>query len=920
MQDNLERLLTLTHDGICRYSFPDARVLRADQGLVKVLELDCKPEEISGRALSELMVHLDGQDLNAEVLAKTGEIHGAQCHIKTLKGNEKWLVRDCVLFTDPQSNQKFVECFFKDITSARQTERIMHAIVKGTAATLGEEFFRTLVMELASALQVHCSFIGELVPDNPRRIRTIAVCLDGKLVDNFEYDLEGAPCGAVVGKGLCWYARDVQKLFPKDELLAKIGASSYAAAPLFTVSNKPLGLLGFIHTLPMEETDHIKSILTIFAERAGVELERESAEEVLRESEMRYRRLLASVTDYVYTVTIENGRPVSTTHGAGCEAVTGYTTADYDSDSGLWYRMIYEDDRLAVTRHANRVLTENNPLTLEHRLRHKNGSIRWVRNTLVPRHDDRGYLIAYDGIVTDITERKQYEEEMTRLAAAVNAAAESIIITDPLGNIQYVNPCFERMTGYTRDEALGKNTRILKSGKHNNAFYASLWNTISSGSTWHGRFTNRKKDGTLFEEEATISPVRDTSGRIVNYVAVKRDVTQEVMLENELRHSQKMEAIGRLAGGVAHDFTNMLVVILNCAEMVKSHLTPDSPDQAHLDSIIEAANRSGKLSGQLLAFAHRQQISLRVTDLNKILKNMEDMVRRTTRPDIAMSMHRTNDRLLVKVDSAQIEQIIIHMVINAEDAMPNGGQITLETSRVFFSRFEAVQLQDAVNERSTMAGGFASLSISDTGCGMTEEVRRRAFDPFFTTKGAGLSTGLGLSTCYGIIKQHGGLITVYTNQGLGTTFTIYLPLVDQPPTEVAEEEELNQAMKGTETILVVEDNALVRKVLVGMLHQLGYSVIEAESGRQAIEMIRQTETVIHLIMSDVVMPETSGPTIADIARKMRPGIRILLSSGYPKSHLKEHGVLGDMDVLLSKPYFIGTLARMIREVLSTPQA
>jgi CheY-like chemotaxis protein len=266
-----------------------------------------------------------------------------------------------------------------------------------------------------------------------------------------------------------------------------------------------------------------------------------------------------------------------------------------------------------------------------------------------------------------------------------------------------------------------------------------------------------------------------------------------------------------------------------------------------------------------------------------------------------------------------MEQIIIHMVINAQDAMPNGGRITMETSRVFFSKFEAVQLQDAINERTTMTGGFASLSISDTGCGMTEEVRRRAFDPFFTTKGAGLSTGLGLSTCYGIIKQHGGLITVYTNQGLGSTFTIYLPLVDQPPMEVAEEEELREAIKGTETILVVEDNALVRKVLVGMLHQLGYSVIEAESGRQAIEMIRQTETVIHLVMSDVVMPETSGPTIADIAKKMRPGIHVLLSSGYPMSHLKEHGVLGDVDVMLSKPYLLGTLAHTIRDVLSKPQ-
>ena len=882
MQRTFERLLNFTRDGICQHTFPDGKILRANQGLVDILELNCKPEELTGKLLSDVMRCVEEPGNSQALLEKAGELHGSECHVKTLKGNEKWLVRDNILVTDPNSNQKFVECVVKDVTVTRQAERILHTLIKGTAAAVGDEFFRTLVLELASALQVHCAFVGELVPDNPNRIRTIAVCLDGKLVDNFEYSLDGAPCGTVVGRGLCWYPNKVQEHFPKDDLLAKIGAVSYAAAPLFTVSNKPLGLLGVIHTRPMPESDHVKSILTIFAERAGVELERERAEKILRESETHYRRLLASVTDYVYTVTIENGRPVSTTHGMGCEAVTGYTPQDYEEDSDLWYRMIYEEDRPAVTKHANRILTEKTPLTLEHRLIHKNGSIHWVRNTLVPRHDDRGYLIAYDGIVADITERKKYEEEMTRLVAAVNAAAESVIITDPVGNIQYVNPCFEIMTGYTREEIIGKNTRLLKSGKHNNAFYASLWTTISSGATWHGRFTNRKKDGTLFEEDATISPVRDASGKIVNYVAVKRDVTQEVVLENELRHSQKMEAVGRLAGGVAHDFTNMLVVILNCAEMVKSRLPPDSPDQGHMDSIIDAANKSGKLSGQLLAFAHRQQISLRVTDLNRIIRSMEDMIRRTAKPDVTVTVQRTKEQLLVKVDAAQMEQIIVHMVINAQDAMQNGGQITMETARVFFSRSEAVQLQDAVNERFSLAGGFASLSISDTGCGMTEEVRRRAFDPFFTTKGTGLSTGLGLSTCYGIIRQHGGLITVYTNQGLGSTFTIYLPLVDQPPMEIAEENELTEATRGTETILVVEDNTLVRKVLVGMLHQLGYSVLEAESGRQAIEIVRQNMTVIHMLMADVVMPETSGPTIADIIRKMRPGIKVLLSSGYPR--------------------------------------
>lgn len=1028
---------------MCRYTLKDGRILLANHGLVDLFDFDGPPEALTGKRMGEVIQYLGEEGSLRLKLESTGEVRDYIAHFKTLKGHERWVIIDAVLLDDPVTGERIVETIGKDITATKQAERVFKAIATRTAGVVGEEFFRSLVSELATAIGTRHALVGEILPGPPKRIRTLAVFADGRLVDNLEYDLAGAPCERVVGRQLCWYPSKVQQHFPNDALLARMNVESYAGVPLFSSDHEPLGLLAVLDTEPLPESEHIKSAMLIFAERAGAELERERALEIVRESETRYRRLLGSVTDYVYTVTILDGRPASTVHGRGCEGVTGYSPEDYQSDPNLWYRMIHPEDREAVTRHANRILVESGPLTLDHRLLHKDGSIHWVRNTLVTRHDPTGVLLAYDGIVADITERKQmvlalieseqkfrhvvesapmgmhfyrleddgrliftganpaadsimgfshellagktieaafpglvggdvperyrriaregisweteeitYQDdrisaafevhafqtspgkmvaaftnvterkqaqaELQRLAAAVNAAEESVVITAPDGHIVYVNPCFERMTGYAKEEMMGKNVNLLKSGKHTRAFYSNLWATISVGETWTGHFMNRKKNGTLFEEKATISPVRNETGAIVNYVAVKRDVTQESLLANELRHSQKLEAIGRLAGGVAHDFTNMLVVILNSAELLKQHIATESPGWPLIDAIIDSANRSGKLSGQLLAFAHRQPMSLRAMDLNKAIRNLEDMIRRTARPDVTMTLNLLGQPLSVKMDSAQIEQVLIHMIINAQDSMPDGGRVTLETNRVLFNRVESVQLQESVHERSVLTGGFATVSISDTGVGMSEEVRRRAFDPFFTTKGAGLSTGLGLSTCYGIVKQHGGLITVYTNQGVGTTFTVYLPLTDQPPEEELETTDIDESLRGTETILVAEDNALVRKVLVNILHDLGYSVLEAEGGYQAIELAKQTSTVIHVLMTDVVMPDMTGAALADMARKLRPGIHVLFSSGYPEFHLKQHGLFAAHEMLLGKPYFRGSVARTLRRLLDHP--
>jgi PAS domain S-box-containing protein len=536
--------------------------------------------------------------------------------------------------------------------------------------------------------------------------------------------------------------------------------------------------------------------------------------------------------------------------------------------------------------------------------------IEWYDRTL---RDPQGKLVGLLAVGQDVTQRLSELEERNRLWAAVNAAEESIIITDVHGLIEYVNPYFEKMTGFTREDVLGRNASVLKSGKHDLNFYKNMWDTIAAGETWYGHFKNRKKDGTFFEEEAVISPVRDKAGKIVNYVAVKRDITREVALNTQLRHSQKMEAIGRLAGGVAHDFTNILVIILNSAQLAKSRVESNSDLAMLLDQIISAANRSSMLTSELLAFAHQQPISLRRMDVNRAVKGIEEMLSRTLPTNIRKVIRYANVPCYVQADPAQIEQVLIHLAVNASDAMPEGGHFTIEIFSTSLSPAEAIQLQDGVQVSDRRGGSFGVISISDTGCGMSEDVRAHVFEPFFTTKGKKRSTGLGLSTVYGIVRQHEGHITVHSMPGVGTTFKIFLPLVEEGEAEEAEPK-LAPLPRGSETVLLVENDLLVRGLLAEMLSAFGYRVLETGSGHSALQMASEHKD-IRLLITDIVMQEMDGKTLSNKAREILPQMLVLFTSGYPKHHLVDQGILTEEDLLLRKPFFREGVARMVRQVL-----
>jgi len=618
------------------------------------------------------------------------------------------------------------------------------------------------------------------------------------------------------------------------------------------------------------------------------------------------------------------------------------------------------------------------------------------------------------------------------LAEAVEAAANGIVITNRHGTILWTNAAFTKMTGYSREEAVGKHTRILKSGSHDAAFYRQLWTTVSAGSVWHGTVCNRRKDGSTYPEEMTITPIRDAEGQIGHFIAIKqdvsdrrqleehhvrltavleatpdfvgiadpngrplflnragrqmvgcgeaedlsrthietyhpewaaekvmneglpsavrkgawmgetalltragreipvsqvivahkyangevqffstimRDLTERRKLEAQLHHSQKMEAIGQLAGGVAHDFNNLLTIISGYSEVLLARLPATDPASRLLQEIHKAGERAAALTRQLLAFSRKQIIQPKVLDLNALVSEVGKMLRRVIGEDLTLTTVLSPRLGQVKADPGQIEQVLMNLAVNARDAMPQGGKFTIETANVELDQ-NSIQGQPEVQP-----GCYVLLAVSDTGCGMTEETKAHIFEPFFTTKDLGKGTGLGLATVYGIVKQSGGYIYVDSEPGHGTMFKIYLPLVEDGVPSGQSHTNPKTSPHGSETILLVEDEDAVRSLTRYALQLHGYAVLEARDGEEALRVAEQHQGPIHLLMTDVVMPRMDGRQVAERLAQAQPGLKVLFLSGYTDDAVVRHGVLASEVAFLQKPFTPSALTQKVRDVL-----
>jgi two-component system cell cycle sensor histidine kinase/response regulator CckA len=545
----------------------------------------------------------------------------------------------------------------------------------------------------------------------------------------------------------------------------------------------------------------------------------------------------------------------------------------------------------------------------------KNGEMKEIE--FKPTLLDDGRMVV---ILFDITERKRAEEALRHSEEQYRLIAENtkdlICTLDLQGNFHYVSPSFKEVLGYSPEELRGLNAFSLIHPGNREALMKIYQQALIKKEAGNAEFRYRHKNGNWRFFESVGNWIFNGNGTPRESVIVSRDITERKQAEEkmaalqvQLGQSQKMEAIGRLAGGIAHDFNNILAVIQGYSDLCLSGIPKENPLREDIQAITNAVKRAANLISQLLAFSRRQTMEMEVINLNPLLQNLEKMLRRVIGEDVELVTTLPDDLGRVKADPGQIEQILLNLAVNARDAMPSGGKLTIETANVTLKETNG---QDPMGPTP---GHYVMISIGDTGLGMTQEVKERIFEPFFTTKEIGKGTGLGLSMVYGIVQQSGGHIGVDSEPGEGATFRIYLPRVDEPVVGV-DEKEIGELPLGNETILVVEDEEEVRKLVARSLKKQGYNVLEASQGKEVFSLCEEQGGPIHLMVTDVVMPEMTGVELAKRIKQVHPGMKVLYMSGYTLDRVAidcekvEKGI-----EFIRKPFTAYKLTRKIREVL-----
>jgi PAS domain S-box-containing protein len=554
--------------------------------------------------------------------------------------------------------------------------------------------------------------------------------------------------------------------------------------------------------------------------------------------------------------------------------------------------------------------------THENRQVSRSGEIRHMLWTVSPHFDESGELTHISNVGRDISERKRAEEERQLLATAVEQAAESIVITDVVGKIEYVNPAFEKHSGYSNKDAVGENLQILRSGHHEQAFYDEIWDKVMNGGVWHGRQINRRKDGSIFEEEATISPVEDASGNIVNYVAVKRDVTREAELEARLIQTQKMEAIGTLAGGIAHDFNNLLQVMLGYLDLARASTPEGNETLEYMEQISTAGKRAAHLVDQILAFSHKSKQESKPLHLQLILEEVLPLLRSSIPTTIEIQQFIDADTGPVLADATEVHQVAMNLCTNAYHAMrEHGGVLEVTLQEVVLDAASASHLA------GMKAGRTARLSVRDTGTGMDAATLERIFDPYFTTKEVGEGTGLGLAIVRGIVESCGGAISVDSELGVGTRLDLYFPLIDPVITSEGEHED-DEAMiaAGSERLLVVDDEPMVAELTRLGLTNLGYEVEVHTNCGEALEAFRMAPDSFDVVITDQTMPNMTGLELTHELLRIRPGTAIILCTGYSELVDETRAKAAGIRFFAEKPVLPRALAIAVRKIMDEDAA
>lgn len=627
---------------------------------------------------------------------------------------------------------------------------------------------------------------------------------------------------------------------------------------------------------------------------------RRRAEEALKASEAELRALFAAMTD-VIVVFDRDGRFLKV-------ASSSFAVPDGSADDliGKSVKEIFSPDAAAFfLKHISLALEQGGVHRVEYRMEDDGESV-WFDGKVSPLSDDSVLWIG-----RDISERKSAEEALRiseeRFRAVFESTTDCILVVDSEYSYLYANQAAIDHVGMTADKFVG---RTMFDALSHLPDFLQLWmdrvdEAIATGRVFRVEDTSLIGSREVWSE-SVISPLRNDSGEVYAVAVVYRDITERRHLEEQLRQSQKMEAIGLLAGGVAHDFNNLLTAIGGYSELTLRRLREDDPLRTNVEEIKRAGERAASLTGQLLAFSRRQVLQPKVLDLNAVVGGVEKMLRRLIGADIDLVTDLDASLGTVSADPGQIEQVIMNLAVNARDAMPHGGTLTIHTANVHRS-------SQQTDPRP--AYSHVVLSVADTGTGIDEEKRERIFEPFFTTKEAGKGTGLGLSTVYGIVAQSDGEVEVSSEPGKGATFSVYLPCVADKPSEVEHPQHITEDLHGSETVLLAEDEDMVRKLANDVLVSYGYRVLGAESGDTALAVCERHKEPIDVLLTDIVMRGMSGPELANRVRKKRPDIKVIYMSGYTDDTPFQRGAADEQTPFIAKPFAPDELARKVREVL-----
>ena len=562
-----------------------------------------------------------------------------------------------------------------------------------------------------------------------------------------------------------------------------------------------------------------------------------------------------------------------------------------------------------------RILEGEDPLEYDAQRERKDGVKIHCIFTGTPLRSHEGELIGIIEDFRDITERNHLQKRlMAAKSYAENIIAnflDTLIVTNPDGTIRTINQATLDLLEYKEEELIGKPVEIIFAEEVKPLFNDTL-ELVKRGVVRNYELTYVTKSGRRIPMSFNAAVMRNENNEILGLVAGAKDISQIKETEARLRQAQKMEAIGTLAGGVAHDFNNLLTIIMGNAELALEELNSDLPVCGAIDEIMKAGKSGAALTRQILTFSRRQIIQPEVLNLNVILKDTEKMLRRVIKEDIDLVMVLAPELWQTKVDPGQIEQMLMNLVVNAGDAMPTGGKLTIETENV---ELDKAYFRDHSAENNP--GPYVMMAVTDNGIGMDEETRSRIFDPFFTTKEKGKGTGLGLSTVYGIAKQNKGYVWVYSEPGKGTTFKVYLPRVEAEVTSPQKQKAPAKSVRGSETVLVVEDDEMLRSMIKRILEKYGYGCLMAQNGEEGLRIFEENEDLIRLILTDVVMPGMSGQKMAKKLQSKHPGIKVIYMSGYTDNAIVCYGVLDEGTNFMQKPFTPEGLARKVREVIDS---